>query len=93
MSLTTVPLTGTGATRLKYLFFADLHGWDYVTEYKQIPLAEDEPDEKRIRKVLKDVESQREKRKAEKNKKANKFKPDSRRLPSRYTNESPFFLL
>ena len=50
-------------------------GTRQVTEYKQIPLAENESDEKRIRKVLKDVESQREKRKMEKAKKANKFKP------------------
>ena len=67
------------ATRMKHIVLADLHGWDFVTEYKQIPLAEEESDEKRIRKVLKDVESQREKRKTEKAKKANKFKLDSRR--------------
>ena len=47
---------------MKHVVLADLHGWDFVTEYKQIPLPEDESDEKRIRKVLKDVESQREKR-------------------------------
>ena len=57
------------ATRMKHIVLADLHDWDFVTEYKQIPLAEDESDEKRIRKVLKDVESQREKRKTEKAKK------------------------
>ena len=54
------------ATRLKHIVLADLHGWDFVTEYKQIPLAQDESDEKRIRKVLKDVDNQREKKKAEK---------------------------
>jgi len=40
------------ATRLKHIVLANLHGWDFVTEYKQIPIAEDESDEKRIRKVL-----------------------------------------
>ena len=81
------------ATRMKHIVLADLHGWDFVTEYKQTPLAEDESDEKRIRKVLKDVESQREKRKTEKAKKANKFKLDSRRSsPARsYSNEFPVF--
>ena len=81
------------ATRMKHIVLADLHGWDFVTEYKQIPLAEDESDEKRIRKVLKDVESQREKRNTEKSKKANKFKLDSRRsFPARsYSNEFPVF--
>ena len=58
------------ATGMKHIVLADLHGWDFVTEYKQIPLAEDESDEKRIRKVLKDVESQREKRKTEKAKRS-----------------------
>jgi len=37
---------------LKHVVLADLHGWDFVTEYKQIPLAEDESNEERIRKVL-----------------------------------------
>ena len=67
------------ATHMKHIVLADLNGWDFITEYKQIPLAEDESEEKRTRKVLKDVESQREKRKTEKAKKANKFKLDCRR--------------
>ena len=75
------------AMRLKHIIvLADLHGWDFVTEYKQIPIAEDESDEKRIHKVRKDVESQREKKKSEKAKKASKFKLESRRLAPRFTN-------
>ena len=77
------------AMRLKHIVLADLHGWDFVTEYKQIPIAEDESDEKRIHKVLKDVESQREKKKSEKAKKASKFKVESRRLAPRFTNDLP----
>jgi hypothetical protein len=72
---------------MKHIVLADLHGWDFVTEYKQIPLAEDESDDKGIRKVLKDVSVQRDRKKAEKVKKANKFKLDSRRPSStRYSN-------
>ena len=41
------------AARMNHIVLPDLHGWDFVTEYKQIPLADDESDEKRIRKVLK----------------------------------------
>ena len=44
---------------LKHIVLADPHGWDFVTECKQIPLAQDVSDEKRICKVFKDVESQR----------------------------------
>ena len=34
------------ATRMKHIVLADLHGWDFFTEYKQIPLAEDKSNEK-----------------------------------------------
>ena len=54
------------AMRLKHIVLADLHGWDFVTEYKQIPIAEDESDEKRIRKVLKVKERRKERRKLKK---------------------------
>ena len=77
------------AMHLKHIVLADLHGWDFATEYKQIPIAEDEFDEKRIRKVLKDVESPKEKKKLEKAKKASKFKLESRRLAPRFTNDVP----
>ena len=53
------------AIRMKHKVLADLHDWDFVTEYRQIPVAEDETDEKRIRKILKQVGNQREKKKAE----------------------------
>ena len=79
------------AIRMKHIVLADLHDWDFVTEYRQIPVAEDETDEKRIRKILKQVRNQREKKKAERAKKANKLSPDFRRIPSRFTNESSAF--
>ena len=79
------------AIRMKHIVLADLHGWDFVTEYKQIPVAEDETDEKRIRKILKEVGNQREKKKAERAKKAYKLRPDFRRVPTRFTNESSAF--
>ena len=34
------------ATRIKHIVLADLHGWDFFTEYKKIPLAEDKSNEK-----------------------------------------------
>ena len=34
------------ATRMKHIVLADLHGWDFFTEYKQIPLPEDKSNEK-----------------------------------------------
>lgn len=34
------------ATRMKHIVLADLHGWDFFTKYKQIPLAEDKSNEK-----------------------------------------------
>ena len=37
------------AIRMKHIVLANLHGWDFVTEYKQIPVAKDETDEKLIR--------------------------------------------
>ena len=40
------------AIRMKHIVLADLHGWDFVTEYKQIPVPEDETDEKRIRLIM-----------------------------------------
>ena len=40
------------AIRMKHIVLADLRGWDFVTEYKQIPVAEEETNEKRIRKIL-----------------------------------------
>ena len=81
------------ATHMKHIVLGDLHGWDFFTEYKQIPLAEDKSNEKRICKLLKDVESQGQKRKTDKAKQANKFKLDSRRSsPARsYSNEFPVF--
>jgi len=68
------------ATRKKHIVLADMHGWDFVSEYKDIPIADDDGDEKRIRKVLKSVESKREKRKTEKTIKANtsKFNTNAR---------------
>ena len=81
------------ATHMKHIVLANLHGWDFFTEYKQIPLAEDKSNEKRICKLLKDVESQRQKRKTDKAKQANKFKLNSRRSsPARsYSNGFPVF--
>ena len=79
------------AIRMKHIVLADLHGWDFVTEYKQIPVAKDETDEKQIRKILEEVGNQREKKKAERAKKANKLRPDFRRVPTRFTNESSAF--
>ena len=80
---------GKNAIRMKHIVLADLHGLDFVTEYRQIPVAEDETDEKRIRsKILKEVGNQREKKKAERAKKAIKLRPDFRRVPTRFTNES-----
>ena len=81
------------ATCMKHIVLTDLHGWNFFTGYKQIPLAEDKSNEKRIRKVLKDEETQREKRKKDNAKKANKFKLNSRRSsPARsYSNEFPVF--
>lgn len=67
------------ATRMKHIVLADLHGWDFVNEYKLDPVAEDDLDEKRIRKVLKSVTEQREKKKAERDKKGSRFKADSSR--------------
>ena len=55
---------------MKPIVLANLHGWDFVTEYKQIPVAEDETDEKRIRKIVKEVGNLREKKKAERAKAA-----------------------
>ena len=34
------------ATRTKHIVLTDLHGWDFFTKYKQIPLAEDKPTKK-----------------------------------------------
>ena len=79
------------AIRMKHIVLADLHGWDFVTEYRQIPVAEDETDEKRIRKILKEVGNQRENTKAERAKKGNKLRPDFRRVPTRFTNVSSAF--
>ena len=79
------------AIRMKHIVLADLHGWDFVTGYRQIPVAEDVTDEKRIRKILKEVGNQREKTKAERAKKANKLRPDFRRVPTRFTNVSSAF--
>ena len=79
------------AIRMKHIVLADLHGWDFVTEYKQIPVAEDETDEKLIRKILKEVGNLREKKKAERAKKANKLRPDFRRVSTRFTNASSAF--
>ena len=73
------------ATREKHIVLADMHGWDFVSEYKDIPIAEDDCDEKRIRTVLKAVESKRERRKAEKAKKAIVPKPN---FNARYNNVS-----
>jgi hypothetical protein len=78
-------------TRMKHIILADLHGWDFVNEYKQDPIIEDDSDEKRMCKVLKSVESQRERKKVEKAKKANKFKSDSNKrsfVSTRFPNES-----
>ena len=74
---------------------ADLHGWGhFVKKYKQIPITEDNSDEKRILTVLKSVEGQREKKKSEKARKTNKCKSDSfGRAAStmRFSNEIPAF--
>lgn len=86
------------ATRKKHLTLADMHGWDFVSEYKDIPIAEDDSDEKRIRKVLKAVETKREKKKAEKAKKSNIAKPSlslrsnvlSNRLPHEFSSSPSF---
>ena len=79
------------AIRMKHMVLVDLHGWDFVTEYKQIPVAEDEAGEKLIRKILKEVGNLREKKKAERAKKANKLRPDFRRVSTRFTNASSAF--
>ena len=79
------------AIRMKHTVLADLHGWDFVTEYRQVPVAEDETDEKRIRKILKEVGNQREKKKADRAKKANKLRPDFRRVLTRFTDETSAF--
>jgi hypothetical protein len=79
-------------TRMKHIVLADLHGWDFVSEYKHDPIAEDDSDEKRIKKVIKTVDVQREKKKAEKAKKFNRFKFDSGRRfgVKASTNDSSF---
>ena len=82
---------GAIAIRMKHILLADLLGGDFVTEYRQILVAEDETDEKRIRKIPKEVGNQRDKDKAERAKKANKLRPDFRRLSTRFTNESSAF--
>ncbi|XP_048587424.1 uncharacterized protein LOC125570194, partial [Nematostella vectensis] len=61
---------GKALSRMNHIVLADLYGWDFISEYKQDPMAEDGGDEKRIRKVLKYVHSAREKKKADKAKKA-----------------------
>ena len=61
-----------------------------------MPIVEDDSDEKKkgIRKVLKTVDSQREKKKVEKAKKANRCKSESSRRISpsaKFSNEIPAF--
>ena len=34
------------ATCMKHIVLTDLHGWDFFTKYKQIPLAEEKSNEK-----------------------------------------------
>ena len=78
------------ASRLKRIVLADLHGLDFVTEYKQNPMAEDDSDKIRIKKLFNSVESQRKKKKAERVKKANRLRFDSSRRPAsspRFTND------
>ena len=52
--------------RNKLIKIADQHGWDMVNHYISDPFAEDEADDKHLRKAVKDAERARDKMKSDK---------------------------